>query len=284
MDFSKLKKLFTRLPEQMEMFRPDHTVRCKPIDDQPKDVVDPCRGQIKSEPVLNNDLLIDHHFILAPMRQELEYISRWHTRESIMDVLGLDHNFQGVPGAPPGRQIGRTTQMLIKAAVALQHGRVCVVGYTGSYTRDLNQKLEQICSQTGIETSRLIKIYDGHYGNVLQALARYGYRPNEAHVFLDHYRGCDHRRGMVVDQIIVDDLFAPGISADLQRQLDASLRHLHLQMNETVPSPPTSPTLYEMLGIDEKCSKCKYCSGSRALRCAPYPMGDVSGCPHFEAK
>ena len=51
---------------------------------------------------------------------------------------------------------------------------------------------------------------------------------------------------------------------------------------DSVSSPTTLPTSYEILGIDQKCPMCKYYSGSKHLRCAPNPTGDALQCPHFE--
>jgi hypothetical protein len=202
-----------------------------------------------------------------------------HTKESIMQALGLDPNFSGIFRAPTERGTGRTTSMIIDAAVALQYAEVCVVGYCEAFTRDLNWYLNWMCSRVGIDTSNLIRI-DGHHDNVARKLAHLGYLLSEVQIFYDHYFGADRNyNGMRVTQIIMDDPFVPARNVDRQSLLDFALHDLHIEMSNTV-----GPLDFTTLEVDEKCSKCKYCSGSPYLRCTPFPEGEASECLHFEVK
>jgi hypothetical protein len=107
-------------------------------------------------------------------------------RDEIFARLGLDPNFQGAPGAPPDRRTGRTTSMLIDAAVALQSypHRVCVIGWTTSYSSSLASQLKDICDRVGIETSGIVQFPGGHK-DVLRGSSRL----SGVRLFHDHYNG-----------------------------------------------------------------------------------------------
>ena len=116
-----------------------------------------------------------------------------HTTESLMEALGLDPNFKGVPGAPPGRALGHTTKMLIAAAIELQHGKVAVLGHNFRQTVDLNAQLETICLNAGISAENLI----GPMSHNLEARpwgsGRFVLRDNpRCTVFKDHFYGGEH--------------------------------------------------------------------------------------------
>ena len=116
-----------------------------------------------------------------------------HTTESLMEALGLDPNFKGVPGAPPGRALGHTTKMLVAAAIQLQHGKVAVLGHNFRYTVDLNAELKTMCLKAGISAENLI----GPMSHNLEArpwgCGRFVLGDNPRYtVFKDHFYGGEH--------------------------------------------------------------------------------------------
>jgi hypothetical protein len=126
----------------------------------------------------------------AGMRRSFFIIPRHRPtldRDEIFARLGLDPNFQGVPGSPPGRSTGETTNMLIDAAVALQAHRVCVIGWSASWSHVLTNQLEAICDRVGIEASGIVRFSIGH-----NDLCRIPYVPPQlkgVRLFRDHYKG-----------------------------------------------------------------------------------------------
>ncbi len=193
----------------------------------------------------------------APLRRPI-------AEHELMRILGFDPGFRGVPGCPPGRGRGRTTMMLVRAAIAAQFGRVLVLGFSTTYTTELQNKCRSMCRLAGIDLRNVVS--DTRYNNHPrwggdEQFARYVDRMGFSQVFRDHYYGPDYD---FRPQIMGIDPGRPSGSVAVMRIWDDPMASTEEQ-------------------AEEQCLTCMYHAKSKHLRCAVYPVGDVAECAHFDS-